>query len=330
MADGHAFGEAMEDWSWKREGLADIMRWMEPYKHPLPGGKILTLSQQPPDHSKGFWGSGVTDSDIVLAGYLERSALQGTPDVEGRTVLQLSAGPGLAGNVLAVYGAKTTITEQDDHKMVALTKNAAKLEAMEGLQQPEVAILNFTAVAADTDIKASLPWSIIVSSDEFLLYDDESSNLLIATLSRLSDFNTEIVLSYGRNRNGEVAFLKGCEDLFEVRAVQYEELHQKYRTLGEDVQVLRLQRVGGSAKAAAGPWHDSLAATVVPASPHLRGRQAGRPKSRHTAKGSRGYNMKYRQHRSFLQMPRRCRYIWWRAYCNMMADRKCISSTSRK
>jgi hypothetical protein len=91
---------------------------------------------------------------------------------------------------------------QEESKMAALTKNAARLEAVEGVEPPSISLLPFQAVVGDTDSKASLPFSVIVSSDEYLIWDEESAALLAATLSRLTDFESDIILAYGRNREG--------------------------------------------------------------------------------------------------------------------------------
>lgn len=290
----------------------------------------LTISQQPPEYNKGFWGSFVTDTDIVLAGYLEKVASlpgRGVLDIAGRASLQLCAGPGLAGCLLSVLGAHVTITEQDEAKMVALRKNTARLEASG--EPPSASLLPLKQVAADTDTKSSLPWSLIVSSDEYLLYDEESASTLVAALSRLSDTHTQIILAYGRNRNGEEEFLKCCAGLFNVCNVPYGDLHEVYRTMDEDVKVVLLRRTGASI--AAGPWYSPRAATLVPASPHLQGRQAPRPNIvQRRQRRLREIQMslalkkeiKKQQKKAFIGMPRRCRYPWWSAYCGMVRDRR--------
>jgi len=132
----------------------------------------------------------VTDTDIVLTGYLEHAASNEELTVTGRMSLQLSAGPGLAGCLLSALGGKVTITNQEEKKMLGAMKNVAKMEALENIEPPSASLLPFEKVSADDDSKASLPWSLLISSDEFLVWDDDAASLLVATLSRLSDFET--------------------------------------------------------------------------------------------------------------------------------------------
>lgn len=328
----HSFENWAQQWSWKREGLPVAVAQIAPYKHPRPGSREpLVISQQPMDTQKGFWGSYVTDADIVLTGYLERCVRDGSLKPQNLNALQLSAGPGLAGVVLSEMGARVTITNQTEDKMRALNRNAARVEAVEGVEPPTTAVLSMEEVVADTDSKASLPSSLILSSDEYLVYDDDAARLLVATLSRLSGFDTEIILAYGRNRGGEEELEQRCKGLFSIEEVGFKALHPVYRTVSDDVKVLRLTRLGEPIAVGPQACHSPKSASLVPASPHLQGKQA--PKSPGLERGS-GSNLlerqkhairhaiKKQQLRAFAKMPRRCRFLWWLTYRQMMRDKQ--------
>jgi hypothetical protein len=59
--------------------------------------------------------------------------------------------------------------------------------------------------------------------------------------------------------------------LFVVQEVVFEDLHPVYRTVDDDVKVLRLKRAGNAVPVGPNAWHSPNAATIVPASPHLTG-----------------------------------------------------------
>jgi len=275
------------------------------------------------DLQQGFWGAYVTDSDIVMTGYIERLARDGSLKPEGRMALQLSAGPGLAGVVLSEMGGRVTITNETESKMKALIRNAARVEAVEGVEPPSTTVLPMEAVVADTDSKASLPWSLIVCSDEYLVFDDDAAARLVATLSRLSDFETEILLAYGRNRGGEEELERLCGGLFSVEPVGFEALHPVYRTVSDDVKVVRLRRLGEPVAVGPQAWHSPKSASLVPASPHLQGKQE--PKSPRVVGVMTKRNSgicKQQQRKAFAKMPRRCRYLWWVVYRRMLRDKQ--------
>ena len=173
------------------------------------------------------------------------------------------------------------------------------------------------AWSAWSSYKVSLPWSLIISSDEKLLFDEDSATLLIAALCRLSDHKTEIILAYGRNRNAEEPFFSQCQGIFDVSRVRYEDLHPTYRTLDTDVQVLRLCRSEGNATLGRSGF------AQVPISPHLRANSAPSSVSVDDTRSETVYHFlqfpkkktaQALQYTKFCQMPRRCRYLWWKRY----------------
>jgi len=109
-----SIGGGLDQFTWKREFKHDRDRYHEPYTHALFGHELVL--EQRPFGPEGF-ASTVWDSAIVLARYLE---VQGAAQYAGARCVELGAGTGLPGLVLAALGAQVVLTD--------LPENVALLE----------------------------------------------------------------------------------------------------------------------------------------------------------------------------------------------------------
>eukprot|EP00658_Telonema_sp_P-2_P085734 TRINITY_DN9839_c0_g1_i2.p1 TRINITY_DN9839_c0_g1~~TRINITY_DN9839_c0_g1_i2.p1 ORF type:complete len:157 (-),score=40.70 TRINITY_DN9839_c0_g1_i2:165-635(-) len=148
-------------------GLSEAERYHQPYVHVMDNGARVTVHQAPADYKNGSWGCTVTDPAIVLAKYFEHCDSQHPGQFKGMRVLELGAESGLVGLVLALLGASPTISTQEEVKLKTLSRSASKLTA----GTAEACCLPYKLIAADQDSKASLPYDLIVCTDQFMMYD---------------------------------------------------------------------------------------------------------------------------------------------------------------
>lgn len=212
----------LRSWAWKREHRPDKVRFDRPYMHPFRGEQ-LTIHQAR-FKEQGF-ASTVWDSSIVLAKYLEKNAAR----YAAARCLDLSAGCGLPGIVLAKLGAKVTATDLGPN-LVLLEKNAKanalSLEVREHTWGADVAAL-------------APPFAVVCACD--VMYISEAVGPLVASLVALSGPGTEVLIAHGRNRQAEPEFMLAAKKCFSVEKICSEELDELYQCA--DVDVLRLQHL---------------------------------------------------------------------------------------
>ncbi|KAK9830124.1 hypothetical protein WJX72_009898 [[Myrmecia] bisecta] len=217
-------------WAWKREHLPDKARFHRPYIHKMrsPGtdADIQLCISQAAFKQEGF-ASTVWDSSIVMAKYFERWA----GEFRGKRCLDLSAGCGLVGIVLARLGADVTATDLGPN----LTLLAANFAANAAGTSHRVAELRWGEHVASVQP----PYDVVVACD--VMYIEEAAAPLLATLRALSDGSTAICVAHGRNRPAEPTFLQLCDSSFSMQDVPEAELDDVYQT--GDVRVMRLRKL---------------------------------------------------------------------------------------
>jgi len=265
--------------NWKREGLSDAERYHQPFRYCFDDAacwqpprrctqKPLTVYQAPPDYGKGSWGCTVSDTALVLAKYIEHLEAHEPGRFEGKRVLELSADSGLAGLVLAAAGAKVQVSVQQEVKLKTVKRSC---EQMEGAQM-EAFHLPFAQVAADDDAKGSLPYELIVCSDEFLMFDSELAALALASLMRLSGSGSTVLIAFGRNANGAEEFLEEASEAFRVQKLDGEHLHPSFVGAPDDIKAYMLSRTDTIELTG----REVQGGEVVPVSPHLSAKRGPR------------------------------------------------------
>lgn len=166
----------------------------------------------------------VWDSSIVLSKYFERHPQL----VEGKRCLDLSAGCGLVGLVLCKLGSDVVATD--------LKENLPLLQRNFNENGCPMNVQEFTW--GECAVRLDPPFEIIAACD--VMYIHEAIPNLVKSLVSLSNSNTSIYVSYGRNRQAEEDFLKACQGIFSVSMLSERELDEVYQCI--DVTVLKLQR----------------------------------------------------------------------------------------
>jgi len=266
-----ACGTGLDQIVWKREYKSEHQRFVGSYEHEMPGG-VLVL-QQRPFGPEGF-ASTVWDSAIVLARHLE---CQGAAQYEGLNCLELGAGTGLPGLVLACLGARVVLTDLAPN-VPLLAENvesnrktcAAVGKAIRGCSagssggdgssnkvcKGEAAAAKAAGSARAAELRWGEPlppallegnpaWDLVLATD--VLYSHEAVPPLVETLAVLTGgeaaprpSRTQVLLAAGRNRHASDTFWALAAPLFEIEEVCADELHPEYQC--DDVAVWRLRR----------------------------------------------------------------------------------------
>lgn len=220
----------MRSWAWKREHRPDKARFKLPYKHTLliegDTHPVSLTIQQRRFEEEGF-ASTVWDSSIVVAKYFEKHQ----EEVKGRRCLDLSAGTGLVGIVLAKVSAEVVATDLGPN--LGLLRENCSLNG-----EPGISVVEYEWGSQPLQ---GAPFDVISACD--LMYIQEAIPQLVDTLLAVSDFDTKIILAHGRNRQAETVFFQLVDKLFTVTRLAGTELDERYQCIDVDVYLLQKLRI---------------------------------------------------------------------------------------
>ena len=203
-------------WAWKREAKTDEERFVLPYEHEWCGEKMrFTQRRFDAGGASGGFASTVWDSAIVLAKYVEKRR-----DLfVNKRVCELGAGCGLVSSVLVKAGAARVVATDLPENLPLLREN---LEKNCGEGRWDVKELTWGVGAAGA---LGETFDIVVATD--CMYIAEAASDLVDTLIALVPEGGEaasdespppVLMSYGRNRQGEGDFLAACDGLTSGKA----------------------------------------------------------------------------------------------------------------
>lgn len=152
----------------------------------------------------------VWDAAIVLGRYLEKKA----PELQGKKVIELGAGSGVAGIVASFLGGKVTIT---DRKM-ALNVTRMNVEGNLGEDQRTVEIKELEW--GQNVASFSPPFEYILGAD--IVYIEETFPDLLKTLLDLCDRNSVVLLSCKLRYDRDMRFFKLLSKHFHHEIVLYD------------------------------------------------------------------------------------------------------------
>ncbi|GAQ88365.1 hypothetical protein KFL_004220040 [Klebsormidium nitens] len=228
-AGGSPVNAFLRAWAWKREPLPDRYKYDLPYVHKfVSGGQEGSLTIQQKRFKETGFASTVWDSSIVLAKYLERwqEAL-----VRGKRCIELGAGCGLVGICAARFGAGSVVLTDLPGNLSLLERNRSG----NSTQDTQVSELVWGADVAHLEA----PFDVVFATD--VIYDGSVIHQLVATLIKLSNERTRILIAYGRNRWAEKEFMDAIQLDFDVVEVGRELLDSVYAC--DDVKMLSLTRL---------------------------------------------------------------------------------------
>lgn len=221
----------LRSWVWKREPRSDKERFDLPYKHSVNfNGRARVLDIQQARFKEEGFASTVWDSSIVLAKYFEKR-----PDlVRGKRCLELGAGCGLVGIVMAVLEAATVTLTDMAGNLPLLEKNKQLLE--EDCKKR----ITIKELMWGSDVRIfGPPLDVIVATD--VVYNHDVVQPLIDSIRALSGPHTQVYFAYGRNRTAEESFFNIAHKDYASQALTMPDLDAVYHCDDVDVYTLRLQ-----------------------------------------------------------------------------------------
>ncbi|KAI3756613.1 hypothetical protein L1987_56435 [Smallanthus sonchifolius] len=146
----------------------------------------------------GVTGSVMWDSGIVLGKFLENAVETGLLVLQGKKVVELGAGCGLAGCIAALLGSQVILTDMPD-RLRLLKKNIE--DNLYGNVRGCATVSELTwGDRLDPELVEPLP-DFVIGSD--VIYSEEAVTDLLETLVELSGTETAVILT-GELRNDAV------------------------------------------------------------------------------------------------------------------------------
>ncbi|KAJ0802966.1 putative lysine methyltransferase, S-adenosyl-L-methionine-dependent methyltransferase [Helianthus annuus] len=190
-------------------------------------GRCISISQSPSSlGTPGVTGSVMWDSGIVLGKFLEHAVEKGFLVLQGKKVVELGAGCGLAGCIAALLGSQVILTDMPD-RLRLLKKNVE--DNLYGDVRGCATVNELTwGDRPDPELVEPLP-DFVIGSD--VIYSEEAVTDLLETLVDLSGTETTIILA-GELRNDAVleCFMEAAMEDFIIGRVDQSGWHPDYRS----------------------------------------------------------------------------------------------------
>ena len=193
-------------------------------------GQSLVLFQDPSCKIKELGhGAVIWDAAVVFAKYLEIDSTFSGAKVEGKRVIELGSGPGLAGLSLMLKGCACTLTDLEPVVKHMTAPNAertfAKLASTSPIRlvRPVTEVIDWTA----TYPPPAAPYDIILLTD--CVFSAALAGSLVQQLLRLSGPNTLVICCHEiRDEEANAAFVAAFSTHFAVKTVPKKKLHPDY------------------------------------------------------------------------------------------------------
>ncbi|XP_061571396.1 protein N-lysine methyltransferase METTL21A [Cololabis saira] len=173
-------------------------------------GRDLSLQQ---DWEKSGVAAVVWDAAVVLCMYLEL----GKVELEGKRVIELGAGTGLAGIVAVLLGAHVTITDREP----ALELLSANVRTNLPQHLHESVVVSELTWGERLDRYPSGGFHLVLGAD--IVYLEDTFPALLRTLGHLSSDSTVVLLACRIRYERDTDFLSMLRQQFSVEEVYYEE-----------------------------------------------------------------------------------------------------------
>ncbi|XP_076941927.1 uncharacterized protein LOC143611632 [Bidens hawaiensis] len=188
-------------------------------------GRCISISQSPSSlGAPGVTGSVMWDSGIVLGKFLEHAVETGLLVLQGKKVVELGAGCGLAGCVAALLGSQVILTDMPD-RLRLLKKNIE--DNLYGNVRGSATVNELTwGDRPDPELVEPLP-DFVIGSD--VIYSEEAVADLLETLVDLCGPDTTVILA-GELRNDAVleCFMEAAMENFIIGRVDQAGWHPDY------------------------------------------------------------------------------------------------------
>eukprot|EP01116_Phalansterium_solitarium_P012447 TRINITY_DN28726_c0_g1_i1.p1 TRINITY_DN28726_c0_g1~~TRINITY_DN28726_c0_g1_i1.p1 ORF type:complete len:215 (+),score=36.36 TRINITY_DN28726_c0_g1_i1:63-707(+) len=182
-------------------------------------------------------GGNVWDAALVLCKYFENAEDFPAGFFEGKRVVELGAGTGVVGLVLASQGAKVVIT--DRAPLVPLMSDNITVNKLESNATAEV--LNW----GEDVSHLRPPVDIVVFSDIAAGCYSESYDDFLSTLMALTDENTLILMSHEKRDVKDLAFFRKLATQFKYTKLDNSKLDEFWRS--DDIGIFRVRKLQSAA-----------------------------------------------------------------------------------
>lgn len=190
-------------------------------------GRSLSILQSPSSlGTAGVTGAVMWDSGIVLGKFLEHAVDSGAISLQGKKVVELGSGCGLAGSIAALLGAHAILTDLPD-RLRLLKKNVET--NLYGNVRGSAMVTELTwGNDLERDLYYPCP-EYVLGSD--VIYGEEAVMDLLATLSDLCGTETTIILA-SELRNDAILeyFLEAARKEFIIGSIDQKQWHPDYRS----------------------------------------------------------------------------------------------------
>ncbi|CAB1102005.1 unnamed protein product [Ectocarpus sp. CCAP 1310/34] len=257
--------------------MGEFQRWNTHHSHVVPievCGTQLNIAQDPNSDNLG---TTIWDASVILVRYMERNPqLYSRRRLEGKRVLELGAGCGLAGMYFALQGAHVTFTDLIEvvpllHRNVtmnlggqAVEAAAAGTTAASDLREARGRGGKSVAAAAPARPKAQVleydwgkpldglspPYDYIVACD--CVYVERLVESLVWSMARCSDRGTTVLVA--SEKREEVTYAKFRARLsedFAVRQAPRRHMDKAYDHENSEVLLCKLRRTNSSSSSSA-------------------------------------------------------------------------------
>jgi len=180
----------------------------------------------------GELGATVWDAGLVLAKYFENTTTFPVGHFKGKRVLELGAGTGVVGIILAALGAKVLLTDRS-HLLPLLREN---IQTNKCERRAKAETLEW-----GSDISSlSPPFDYVIASDVVAGCYSEDFPKLVKTLSDVSDRDTKILLSYEMRGKKDLEFFQLLKEGFEYKKIPNSQLDPHWQS--EDIGIFIVRK----------------------------------------------------------------------------------------
>ena len=160
------------------------------------------------EQSYAALGTTVWDGSIALAKMFDKREIFSTNYLQTRRVLELGAGCGLVGIYLCLQGAKMTVLT-DQHCCVKTLENNVALN-IPGVYRSKIKVMEYSWGNNTAELTKDGLFDLVLAAE--VLYSQTDSHLLAKCIPKLTNKDSKVFVSMGRNRGGEEIFVKVMAD----------------------------------------------------------------------------------------------------------------------
>lgn len=160
------------------------------------------------EQSYAALGTTVWDGSIALAKMFDNREIYSSHYLQTCRVLELGAGCGLVGIYLCLLGAKMTLLTDQQCCVKTLENNVAS--NIPGICRSKIKVMEYSWGSSTDELTRDGLFDLVLAAE--VLYSPTDSLLLAQCIPKVTNADSRVFVSMGRNRGGEEIFVKTLED----------------------------------------------------------------------------------------------------------------------